>query len=60
MAADIPYVERRAAWTESSGPPTAVAEPKPEVRRTGEEQLITLPVPEHLHRLWLALGLDDE
>jgi hypothetical protein len=24
------------------------------------EEEATLPVPEHLHRLWLALGLEDE
>jgi hypothetical protein len=60
MPGPIRYLEKRTAWTASGGPATATAEPEPRAQAEGKEEVITLPVPEHLHQLWLALGLDDE
>jgi len=55
-AASIPFVDKR-SWKED---PTAVLETKPDGPREQAGELNALPVPEHLHRLWMALGLDDE
>ncbi|OGU04129.1 MAG: hypothetical protein A2W29_11175 [Gemmatimonadetes bacterium RBG_16_66_8] len=55
----IPFVDKRS----SNEPEDVVAtafkgRPEPVIGATDEQN--SLPVPEHLHRLWLALGLDDE
>ncbi|HWP39173.1 MAG TPA: hypothetical protein VNL18_16615 [Gemmatimonadales bacterium] len=59
MAPDVRFVERRAAHKQEADAGTAVAEGEPKAPpREGEET--TLPIPEHLRRLWLACGLEDE
>jgi hypothetical protein len=61
MAPDIRFVERRSAQLKEAEAAAAVAEREPQApapQEPGRET--TLPIPEHLHRLWLACGLDDE
>ena len=55
----IRFVDRR-SWSQRGEDQGTALKDKPEPPVGTAEEPNTLPVPEHLHRLWLALGLDDE